>query len=127
MQVIIRNNDPIRQIYIFCPLTRTFNIEESLPLIVHHEYIQLVEVPILEYINNTNYNRKLYNVIQNTSHKFSPSSEEQKTIKALELLWPLLQTKYITRLLAKLLTSHHRRLFTKFSQMDFLPTMSKYN
>ena len=37
--------------------------------------------------------------------EFSPRSEEHKIVKARELLWPLLQTKYITRLLAKLLTT----------------------
>ena len=91
--------------YLFCSLTRTFNIDESRPLIVPHEYIQTVEVSILEYIHNPNYNRKLSNLIQNTPHEFSPRSEEQKIIKALEFLWPLLQIKYITRLLSKLLTS----------------------
>ena len=39
-----------------------------------------------------------------TPHEFSLSSEEQKIIKALDLLWSRHQTKYITRLLAKLLT-----------------------
>ena len=52
MQGIILNYDPIRQVFIFCPLTRTFNFEESRPLIVPHEYIQPVEKPILEYILN---------------------------------------------------------------------------
>ena len=33
------------------------------------------------------------------------STEEPNTTKALELLWPLLQTKLIIRLLAKFLTS----------------------
>ena len=105
MQGIIRNYGPIRQMYIFCPLTRTFKFDESCPLIVPNEYIQFVEVSILEYFQKTIYNHKFYNLIQNTPHEFSPSSEEQKIIKALELLWPLLQAKYITRLLAKLLTS----------------------
>ena len=59
---------------------------------------------MLEYIQNTNQNHKLYNLMQNTPLGFSASSEEQKIIKALDFLWPLLQTKYITRLLAKLLT-----------------------
>ena len=38
-------------------------------------------------------------------HEFPQGSEEQKIIKTLEHLWPLQQTKYITRLLAKILTS----------------------
>ena len=91
--------------YIFCPITRNFNSDESRPLIVPYDYIQPVEVPILEYTNNTNYNHKLYKLIYKTPHEFSPSSEEQKIIKALELQWPLLQIKYITRLLAKLIPS----------------------
>ena len=100
MQGIIRIYNPIRQMYIFCPLTRTFNVDESRPLFVPHKYIQPVEVPIPEYFHNTNYNHKLYNLNQNTPHEFSPSSEDQKIFKAFELLRPLLQTKYITRLLA---------------------------
>ena len=80
MQNIIRNYDPIKQMYIFRPLTRTFNVDGSRPIIVPHEHIQLSEVPILEY------NHKLYNLIQNTPHEFSLSSEEHKIIKALELL-----------------------------------------
>ena len=74
-------------------------------------------MPILNYIHNTNYNHTLYNLIQNTPHELSPSSEEQKIIKAHEILWPLLQTKYMNRLLAKLLTS--AETIHNFSQMDF--------
>ena len=103
MQGILKNYDPIRQMYIFFPLTRIFNVAESRPLIVPHEYIQPVEIPILEYIHNIKYNHKLFKLIQITPHVFSPSSEEHKIIKALELLWPLLRTKYIIRLLAKFL------------------------
>ena len=91
--------------YMFCPLTRFFNVDESRPLIVPLEYIQPVETPILEYIHNIKHNHKFYNIIQDTPHEFSPSSEEYKIIQALELLWPLLHTKYITCLLAKFLTT----------------------
>ena len=105
MQGIIQNYDPIRQMYIFGLLNRIFNVDESRPLIVPYEYIQPVEVPILKHIQNTNYNHKLYNLIQKTTHELSPSTEDQKIIRALELLWSLRQTKYITRLLAKLITS----------------------
>ena len=91
--------------YIFCPLTKTFNDEESRPLIIPHEYIQPIEVPILEFIHNTKYNLKIYNLIQNTPHEFAVGTEELKTIKALQLLWPLLQTKNIIRILAKILTT----------------------
>ena len=105
MREIVRNYDPIGQMYIFCPLTRTFNVDESRPLIVPHEYIQPVEVSIPEYFHNIKYIHKLFNLIQNRPHEFSPSNEKHKIIKAIELLWPLLQTNYSTRLLAKLLTT----------------------
>ena len=91
--------------FIFCPLTKTFNVEESRPLIVPHEYIQPIEVPISEFTHNTKYNPKLFNLIQNTPNEFSVGTEELNTIKALELLWALLQTKNIIRILAKLLTT----------------------
>ena len=104
-QGILRNYDPITQIYIFCPLTKTFNDKKSRPLIIPHEYFQPIEVPILEFIHNTKYNQKIYNLIQNTPHEFAVGTEELKTIKGLQLFWPLLQTKYITRKLAKLLTT----------------------
>ena len=102
-QGILRNYDPRTQMYIFCPLAKTFNIEESRPLIVPHEYTQPIEVSILEFIHNTKYNHKLFNLIQNTPHEFSISTEKLKTIKALQLLWPLLHTKNIISILAKLL------------------------
>ena len=91
--------------YIFCPLTKTFNVEEARPLIVPREHIQPVETPILEFIHNTEYNHKLFNLIQHTNHEFSIGTEELKTIKPLQLLWPLLHTKNIIRILAKLLTT----------------------
>ena len=99
-QGTLRNYDPITQLYIFCPLTKTFTVGESRPLIVPHEFLQPIEFPILELIHNNKYNHKLYNLIQNTSYEFSPGTEELKTIRALQLLWPLLQTKNINRMLA---------------------------
>ena len=33
LQGILRNFDPITQVYIFCPFTKTFNVDESRPLI----------------------------------------------------------------------------------------------
>ena len=113
--------------HIFCPLTKLLNVDESRPLIVPREFLQPVEVPILEFIHNTCYNHKLYNLIQNTTYEKSPNTEEHNINKAIELLWPLLQTKHIIRLLAKLLTSSdiihdvffpwllHRRLVKKSS------------
>ena len=102
---ILRNYDPITQMYIFCPITKTFNAEESRPFLIPHEFIQPIEIPILEFIHNTKYNHKLYNLIQNSPYDFAVGTEELKTIKALQLLWPLLQTKNIIRILAKLLTN----------------------
>ena len=102
---ILRNYDPITQMYILCPLTKTFNDEESRPFISPHEFIQPIEIPILEFIHNTKYNHKIYNLIQNTPHEFAVGTEVLNTIKALQLLWPLLQTKNVIRILAKLLTT----------------------
>ena len=74
-------------------------------MIIPHEFVQTVEVPILEFIYKPRYNHKLYNLIQSTPYEQSPNTEERYIIKALELLWPILQTKNFIRLLAKLLTS----------------------
>ena len=76
------------------------------PFPIPHEFIQPIEIPILEFIHNTKYNHKIYNFIQNTPYEFAVGTEElKKTIKALQLLWPLLQTENIIRILAKLLTN----------------------
>ena len=91
--------------YIFCPLTKLLNVDESRPLIVPHELLQPVEVPILEFIYSTRYNHKLYNLIQNTPYEQLPNTEKHNIIKAPELVWPPLQTKHRIRLIAKLLTS----------------------
>ena len=61
---ILRNYDPITQMYIFCPITKTFDAEESRPFLIPHEFIQPIEIPILEFIHNTKYNHKIYNLIQ---------------------------------------------------------------
>ena len=90
---ILRNYDPVTQMYIFCPITKTLNAEESRPFLIPHEFIQPIEIPILEFIHNTKYNHTIYNLIQNTPYEFAVGTEELKTIKALQLLWPLLQTK----------------------------------
>ena len=102
---ILRNYDTITQMYIFCPITKTFNAEESRPFLIPHEFVQPIEIPILEFIHNTKFNHKLYNLIRNTPYEFAVGTEELTTIKALQLLWPLLQTKNIIRILAKLLTT----------------------
>ena len=77
---ILRNYDPVTQMYISCPLTKTFNDEEPRPLIIPHEYIQPIEVLILEFIYHTKYNHRIYNRIQNTPHEFAVGTEELKTI-----------------------------------------------
>ena len=65
--------------YIFCPLTKTINEEESQP--PNSPLIQSIEIPILEFIRNTRYNHKIYNLIQNTPQEFAVGTEELKTIK----------------------------------------------
>ena len=104
-QDILCNYDPVNQMYKFCPLTRTFNEEESRPLIVPHEFLQPIEVQNLDFIRNTKYNHKLFKLNQITPYEISVGTEELKTIRALQLLWPLLQTKNIIRILEKLLTT----------------------
>ena len=91
--------------YIFCPITKTFKDEESRTFIIPHEFVQPIEIPILEFIHSTKYNHKIYNLIQNTPYEFAVGTEELITINALQLLWPLLQTKNVMRILAKLLTT----------------------
>ena len=86
----LRNYDPVTQMYIFCPITKTFNAVESRPFLIPNEFIQPIEIPILEFIHNTKYNHKIYNLNQNTPYEFAVGTEELKTIKALQLLWPLL-------------------------------------
>ena len=111
---ILRNYDPITQMYIFCPITKTFNAEESRPFLIPHESVQPIEIPILEFIHNTKFNHKLYNLIQNTPYEFAVGTEELTTIKALQLLWPLLQTKNILSQITNNFRSHPRHLPPRF-------------
>ena len=123
--------------YIFCPITKTLNAEESRPFLIPHEFIQPIEIPILEFIHYTKYNHKLYNLIQNTPYEFAVGTEELKTIKALQLLWPLLQTKNNIRILAKILTNSDiihlpprffpRRLTSKYNLYIFFTNKFKIN
>ena len=53
LESFLRNYDPVTQMYIFCPLTKTFNDEESRPFKITHEIFQPIEIPILEFIRNT--------------------------------------------------------------------------
>ena len=106
---ILRNYDPVTQMFILCPITKTFNAEESRPFLIPHEFITPIEIPVLEFIHNTKYNHKIYNLIQNTLYEIAVGTEELNIIKALQLLWPLLQTKNIIRILAKLLTTSDSR------------------
>ena len=87
------------------PSQGRINAEESRPFLIPHEFIQPIETAILEFIHNTKYNHKIYNLVQNTPYEFAVGTEELNTIKVLQLLWPLLQTKNIIRILAKLLTT----------------------
>ena len=75
LQGTLRNYDPLTQMYIFCPITKHLNVDESCPLIVPHEFLQSVEVPILEFIYNTRYTNKLFNLIQNTPYEQPPNTE----------------------------------------------------
>ena len=84
-QGTLRSYDPINQMYVNCFLTKTFNEDESSPRIVPHEFLQPVEIPIQDFIHKNKYTHKLYNLIQHTPYDFSPSTEEQKIIKELEL------------------------------------------
>ena len=40
LQGILRNYEPINQMHEFCHLNKTFNVDESRPLIVPHEFLQ---------------------------------------------------------------------------------------
>ena len=40
------------------------------------EFIQPIEITLLDYIQYTKFNHKLYNLIQNTYHEFSTLTEE---------------------------------------------------
>ena len=44
---ILRNYDPVSQMYIICPITKTFNAEESRPFLIPNEFITPIEKPIL--------------------------------------------------------------------------------
>ena len=79
----LRNYDPLTQMYIFLPLTKLLIVDESRALIVPHELLQPVEFPILEFICNTRYNHKLYNLIQNKPYEQSTNTEEHNIIEAL--------------------------------------------
>ena len=119
LQGILRNYDLITQMYIFCTITKTFNDEESRPFIIPHEFIQPIGIPILEFIHNTKFNHKIYNLFNNTPHEFAVGNEELNTIKALQLLWPLLETKNIIRILPKLLTTSYL-----IHDISYFPTAS---
>ena len=75
---------------------------------------------MLEFIHN-----KFFNLIQNAPHKFLIGTEELKTIKALQLLWSLIHTKNINRVLAK--KNNHIRCYTKYLPSWILSRwLSKY-
>ena len=39
LHCILLSYDPVTQMYIFCPITKTFNAEESRPFLIPHEFI----------------------------------------------------------------------------------------
>ena len=47
------------QMYLFCPLTNTFPIDDARPLIMPHEYVEPIEITLLEHIHDTNFNHQL--------------------------------------------------------------------
>ena len=53
--------------------------------------------------HRTNFNHKRYNLTQNTSLEFSATTGEIDIIRALDVFWPLLRSKNIISMLAKLL------------------------
>ena len=89
----------------FAHLTNTFPLDDARPTTIPQEYIQPIEVALLEKIRRIKFNHKLYNLVQNTNYEFSATTEEIIIIRGLELLWPLLRTKIVLRMLAKLLVT----------------------
>ena len=59
---ILRKYDPARQMYNFSPLTNTFPIYDARPIIIPDKYEQPIEKILLNHIQNTKFNRKLYNL-----------------------------------------------------------------
>ena len=72
---ILRNYNPVREMYIFCPLTNTFPQEDARPIILPHESIQPIEVALLKNIPKMNLKHKLCSLTQNTNHEFSAITE----------------------------------------------------
>ena len=77
---ILRNCDPTRQMYIFFPVTNKFPIDDARPLIVLHREKQPIEITLLKN-HNTKFNHKLYSLIQNTKHEFSPHTKKLTSSK----------------------------------------------
>ena len=50
--------------YNFCPLINNFPLDDSRPIILSNEYIQSVEISLLESIHIFKFNHKLCNLIQ---------------------------------------------------------------
>ena len=55
---IFLDYDPVRQMYIFCPLTNTFPIDDACKILISHSYEQPIELIQLEHIHNTKFNHK---------------------------------------------------------------------
>ena len=91
--------------YTFCLLTNTFPLDDARPIIVPQEYIQPIEIAILENIHNIKFNHNFYKLIQNYNYDPSAITKELNIIRALEFFCPLLRTKNVIRMLAKLLVT----------------------
>ena len=46
LQGILRNYHPVRQMYIFFPLTNNFPLDDTRPIMIPHEYIQPINLNI---------------------------------------------------------------------------------
>ena len=117
---ILRKYDPVRQMYIFCPLTNSFLLGDS--RLSSSQYIHPIEIALQEKIHNCKFNQILYNLIQHSLRKIPAVLKEVNIIRALELLLPLLRTKSVIRMLARLLTIYDI-IKTNFP-IEFLPTQN---
>ena len=62
------------------PVIKSFDNEESRPLIIPQEHIQPIEVHILENNHKAKYNHKLCNLIERTSYDLALTNEKLNII-----------------------------------------------
>ena len=78
----------------FVPSQTRCLLNNSRLIIISHEYIQPLEMPLLENNHGTNVNNKLYKLIQSThTYEFSVTPKGIKLTRELEFLWPRLKIK----------------------------------